>query len=78
MSGNDIIANEKTTDTIVRNFEIIGEAASRIPDNFKTDHPEIERRRMTGLRAAIMGKHSCTKLFIFHKICGKKKILGWY
>ena len=57
MSFNDFIADDKTIDAVVRNFEIIGEAANRVPDNFKTDHPEIEWRRMTGLRNRIIHEY---------------------
>jgi uncharacterized protein with HEPN domain len=35
------IADSRTVDAVVRNFEIIGEAASRVPDDFKQDHSEI-------------------------------------
>ncbi len=35
-------ADSKTKDAVERNFEIIGEAASRIPDDFKRLHPSIE------------------------------------
>ena len=34
----------------VRSLEIIGEAAKRIPADFKDEHPEIEWRSMAGMR----------------------------
>ncbi len=34
MDFNEFINDEKTVDAVVRNFEIIGEAASRIPADF--------------------------------------------
>lgn len=37
-------ADSKTKDAVERNFEIIGEAASRIPDDFKKLHPGVEWR----------------------------------
>ncbi len=48
------IADDKTVDAVVRNFEIIGEAANRIEADFKTDHPEIEWRRIVGFRNRIV------------------------
>ena len=57
MSFDDFINDDKTVDAVVRNFEIIGEAANRVPDNFKSDHPEIEWRRMTGLRNRIIHEY---------------------
>ncbi len=38
MDFNEFINDEKTVDAVVRNFEIIGEAASRIPTDFKSHH----------------------------------------
>lgn len=37
-------------DGIVRNLEIIGEAAKNIPAQVKEKHPEIEWKKMSGLR----------------------------
>lgn len=39
-----------TTDGVVRNLEIIGEAVKNIPSSVKADHPEIEWRKIAGLR----------------------------
>lgn len=57
MNFDDFTNDDKTIDAVVRNFEIIGEAANRVPDNFKSDHPEIEWRRMTGLRNRIIHEY---------------------
>jgi uncharacterized protein with HEPN domain len=43
-------ADSKTKDAVERNFEIIGEAASRIPDDFKKLHPSIEWRIIKDFR----------------------------
>ena len=34
----------------VRSIEIIGEAAKKIPDDFRDQHPNIEWRKMAGMR----------------------------
>jgi uncharacterized protein with HEPN domain len=57
MSFDDFTNDDKTIDAVVRNFEIIGEAANRVPEDFKSDHPEIEWRRMTGLRNRIIHEY---------------------
>jgi uncharacterized protein with HEPN domain len=48
MTFDNFLQDNKTIDAVVRNFEIIGEAANRVPDDFKYRHPEIEWKRMTG------------------------------
>ncbi|NJO25773.1 MAG: DUF86 domain-containing protein [Bacteroidia bacterium] len=57
MKYEDFINDDKTIDAVVRNFEIIGEASSRVPEDFKADHPEIERRRIIGFRNRIIHEY---------------------
>ncbi len=46
MNYEQFIADNKTIDATVRNFEIIGEAANKIPEDYKLLHPEIEWRNI--------------------------------
>jgi len=50
MSFEDFIADQKTVDAVIRNLEIIGEAAKHIPDEFKALHPDIPWREIAGMR----------------------------
>lgn len=57
ISGLDhaaFVNDEKTVDSVVRNLEVIGEAANRIPESFTAQHSEIELRRIVGLRNRIV------------------------
>ena len=67
MLFEDFLADDKTIDAVVRNFEIIGEAARRVPENFKVDHPEIEWRGMAGLRNRIIHEY----FGVDYKLSGK-------
>ena len=46
--------DQKSIDAVVRNLEIIGEAASRLPDEFKEKHPQVEWHKVVGLRNRII------------------------
>lgn len=46
----DLMDDEILKRAIPRSLEIIGEAAKSISDNLKNKHPEIEWRKITGLR----------------------------
>ena len=41
-SFSSFIDDDKTKDAVVRNFEIIGEAANRLDPDFKDNNPHIE------------------------------------
>lgn len=47
----------KTSDAVIRNFSIIGEAAKNIPDNVKREHPEIEWKRIAGMRDKLIHEY---------------------
>jgi uncharacterized protein with HEPN domain len=49
--------DQKTIDAVARNFEIIGEAANRLPDDFKEKHSEIEWFKVVGLRHRIIHEY---------------------
>ena len=51
---DSFISDEKTIDAVVRNFEIIGEAANRIDPDFRDENPEIEWKRIRGFRNRIV------------------------
>jgi len=51
------MSDEKTMDAVIRNFEIIGEAANRIDPDFKEEHPELEWKRIRGLRNRIVHEY---------------------
>lgn len=48
------LEDEKTIDAVVRNFEIIGEAANRIDPDFRTMNSGIEWNRIRGFRNRIV------------------------
>lgn len=50
MSFQDFLHNELVQDGVVRNLEIIGEAAKKIPDNIKRQKPDVEWKKIAGLR----------------------------
>ena len=37
-------------DGVFRNLEVIGEAVKNLPDDIKKDYPEVEWRKIAGLR----------------------------
>ncbi len=48
------IEDAKTLDAVIRNFEIIGEAANRLPEDFKDKYERINWFRIRGFRNRIV------------------------
>ena len=54
LSFDEFSKNYLVVDAVVRNFTIIGEAAGRIPEEYKVKHHEIEWDRIRGFRNRIV------------------------
>lgn len=54
LSFEEFTQDSKTIDAVIRNFEIIGEAANRLPEDFKNKYPEIDWYRIRGFRNRIV------------------------
>ncbi|MFH1134665.1 MAG: DUF86 domain-containing protein [Pseudomonadota bacterium] len=57
MAYETFARDRKTQDAVVRNLEIVGEAAGRLPENMKHAAGEIEWRKITGLRNILIHEY---------------------
>jgi uncharacterized protein with HEPN domain len=46
----EFVANETLRRAFVRSLEIIGEAAKKVPEEFRAQYPTVEWRAMAGMR----------------------------
>jgi uncharacterized protein with HEPN domain len=71
ISGMDypaFLQDPKTVDAVVRNLEVLGEAARQIPDQFAAGHPDVPWRQITGLRNRIVHDYFGLDLAIIWQI----------
>ncbi len=54
LSFEEFTSDSKTIDAVIRNFEIIGEAANRLPEDFKDKHDSVDWHRIRGFRNRIV------------------------
>ena len=56
-SCEQFLADEKTFDAVMRDLEIIGEAAKHIPPEARAQHPEIDWQKIAGLRDIVVHEY---------------------
>ena len=54
MTYESFLEDSKTIDAVIRNFEIIGEAANRLPEAYKEKYPDIDWFKIRGFRNRIV------------------------
>ena len=54
MRQKDLLADEMAYDAVLRNLEIIGEAAKQIPDDIRLKIPQVEWRKISGFRDIVV------------------------
>jgi uncharacterized protein with HEPN domain len=57
LSKDAFVADRMRQDAVVRNFEIMGEAASSIPAEVRQRHPEIEWRKISDFRNVLIHEY---------------------
>ncbi len=54
MSREEFAGDSRTFDAVLRNLEVIGEAAKSIPKSARQGYPRIEWRKIAGLRDVLI------------------------
>jgi uncharacterized protein with HEPN domain len=57
MSENEFLSNSMARDAVVRQIEIIGEAARNISDEYQELHPKVPWGKMIGIRNKIIHEY---------------------
>lgn len=64
MNYEEFAHDEKTVDAVLRNFEVIGEAAKDIPDEIYREYSEIPWSEMAGMRDKLIHGYATIELRI--------------
>ncbi len=67
----DFIQNDMAVDAVIRNLEIIGEASKNVPENVRSQYPDVPWKRMIGLRNIVIHDYFGVDLSIVWRIVTK-------
>ncbi len=68
LTYDDFKSDSMRVDAVVRNFEIIGEAAHRLPEEFKDKIPGIDWHKIRGFRNRVAHDYMGINYFIVWQI----------
>jgi uncharacterized protein with HEPN domain len=61
--------DDKTQSAVLQKLIVIGEAAARLPQEFKNQHPSIEWRDIVAFRNILVHSYSSVNLKLFGRRC---------
>ena len=64
MTYEEFVDDERTVDAVLRNFEVIGEAAKNVPDDVRQEYPELPWTEMAGMRDKLIHGYASIELEI--------------
>lgn len=70
-SYEDFFEDRKTADAVVRNLEIIGEAAGNMPRDVTGRYPEVPWAKMVGMRNKVIHEYAGVDLSILWQTIGE-------
>ena len=51
------LGSRQTQDSVIRRFEIIGEAIRNLPEDFKSQHPDVPWKQAVGMRDILIHEY---------------------
>jgi len=57
MTLHEFCSDAKTFDAVIRNLEIIGEAAKNVPSEIRNKYPQIEWKKVSGMRDMLIHEY---------------------
>lgn len=68
---DDFVKDEKCQSAVLQKFTTIGEAAARLPSDLRDRYPDIEWRKIVGLRNLLVHAYFSVKLSIIYATATK-------
>ena len=64
MTYEEFVGDSKTVDAVLRNFEVIGEAAKNVPDEIRQEYDDVPWAEMAGMRDKLIHGYATVELQI--------------
>jgi uncharacterized protein with HEPN domain len=54
MSYEQFAADKRTVNAVLRSIEVVGEAAKKVPEDIRTEYPQLPWKEMAGMRDKVI------------------------
>ena len=62
LAKEDFLSSTEKQDAVYRRLEVIGEAANRLPDEFRSQYPQIPWNKIVGMRNVLIHEYDSIDL----------------
>ncbi|MDI6788484.1 MAG: DUF86 domain-containing protein [Planctomycetota bacterium] len=72
LTYKDFVKDEKTSLAVIKSIEIIGEAVKKVPNSIKNKYPDVEWKKISGMRDILVHEYFGVDMKILWRVIRRR------